>query len=50
MKFAMVVPFVLLAVAPLIGRWRANVWLKKNMRRRVEQITATQLVETTQIP
>jgi hypothetical protein len=24
--------------------------LKKNMRRRVEQITATQLVETTQIP
>jgi len=30
MKFALVLPFVLIAIAPLVGRWRANVWLKKH--------------------
>jgi|GraSoiStandDraft_1057264.scaffolds.fasta_scaffold399740_1 hypothetical protein len=30
MKVALIVPFVLIAAAPLVGRWRANVWLRKN--------------------
>ncbi len=41
MKVALILPFVLIAVAPLVGRWRANVWLNKNVRRRrPEQVTA----------
>ena len=31
MQIALAVAFVMVAVAPFIGRWRANVWLKKNM-------------------
>ena len=41
MKFALILPFVMIAVAPLVGRWRANVWLNKNVKRsRPEQVTA----------
>ena len=28
-KIALVLPFVLIAIAPLVGRWRANAWLKR---------------------
>ena len=46
MKFALILPFVMIGVAPLVGRWRANVWLSKNVKRsRTEQVTAA-LVET----
>jgi len=47
-KVAMVLPFVLIAVAPLIGRWRANVWLKRNRQRElVQQVAVTEtLVKT----
>jgi len=31
MQIALVVAFVMFVVAPFVGRWRANVWLKKNM-------------------
>jgi len=42
MKVALVVPFVLIAVAPFIGRWRANVWLKRyEQRERAAELTAT---------
>jgi hypothetical protein len=27
-KVALVLPFVLIAIAPFVGRWRANAWLK----------------------
>lgn len=41
MKFVLILPFVLVAVAPLVGRWRANVWLNKNVKRsRTEQVSA----------
>src|SRR4051812_11301942 len=33
LKFALVLPFVMIAVAPLIGRWRAEVWLKQHAQR-----------------
>jgi drug/metabolite transporter superfamily protein YnfA len=39
-KVAMVLPFVLIAVAPFIGRWRANVWLKRNRQRELAQHVA----------
>jgi hypothetical protein len=46
MKFALILPFVMIAVAPLVGRWRANVWLNRNVKRNhTEQVTAA-LVET----
>ena len=32
MHIALAVAFGMIAVAPFIGRWRANVWLKKNMQ------------------
>jgi hypothetical protein len=31
MRIALGVAFGMIAVAPFIGRWRANVWLKKHM-------------------
>jgi len=31
MRIALAVAFGMVAVAPFFGRWRANVWLKKNM-------------------
>lgn len=31
MHIALAVAFGSVAVAPFVGRWRANVWLKKNM-------------------
>ena len=31
MHIALGVAFGMIAVAPFIGRWRANVWLKKHM-------------------
>jgi hypothetical protein len=31
MHIALAVAFAMVAVAPFFGRWRANVWLKKNM-------------------
>ena len=31
MHIALGVAFGMIAAAPFIGRWRANVWLKKNM-------------------
>jgi len=30
MRIALAIAFALIAVAPFIGRWRANVWLKKH--------------------
>jgi hypothetical protein len=33
MKVALVIAFAMVAVAPFVGRWRANVWLKKHMQR-----------------
>jgi hypothetical protein len=32
MHIALGVAFAMIAVAPFIGRWRANVWLKKHMQ------------------
>lgn len=41
-KIALVLPFVLIIVAPFIGRWRANVWLRKHSQReRTEQLAAS---------
>lgn len=34
MKIALAIAFALIAVAPFVGRWRANVWLKKHMPER----------------
>ena len=31
MRIALAVSFALVAAAPFFGRWRANVWLRKNM-------------------
>ncbi len=31
MHIALGVSFVMVATAPFLGRWRANVWLKKHM-------------------
>jgi len=31
MHIALGVAFGMIAIAPFIGRWRANVWLKNNM-------------------
>jgi hypothetical protein len=31
MHIALGTAFGMIAVAPFFGRWRANVWLKKNM-------------------
>lgn len=31
MRIALAVSFALVVAAPFIGRWRANVWLRKNM-------------------
>jgi hypothetical protein len=33
MKVALVVSFAMVAVAPFVGRWRANVWLRKQRQR-----------------
>lgn len=30
MQIALGVSFVMIAAAPFVGRWRANVWLKKH--------------------
>ncbi|HXC96878.1 MAG TPA: hypothetical protein VNU92_14345 [Edaphobacter sp.] len=41
MDIALVISFGMIAAAPFVGRWRANVWLKKNMpvgRRSAESI------------
>lgn len=49
MKLSLIVSFAMVAVAPFIGRWRANVWLRKHMQRKQnDQITA-RLVRTTQV-
>lgn len=47
-KVALVLPFVLIAVAPFIGRWRANVWLKGYVQREraAELSAADTLVES----
>jgi hypothetical protein len=31
MRIAMGIAFSMIAIAPFIGRWRANVWLKQHM-------------------
>lgn len=31
MRIALAVAFAMVAVAPFFGRWRASVWLKKNV-------------------
>ncbi|HWW22670.1 MAG TPA: hypothetical protein VNY78_02155 [Edaphobacter sp.] len=31
MRIALGIAFAMVAVAPFFGRWRANVWLRKNM-------------------
>ncbi|GGA71445.1 hypothetical protein GCM10011507_23870 [Edaphobacter acidisoli] len=35
MRIALAIAFALVAIAPFFGRWRANVWLKKNMPERL---------------
>jgi hypothetical protein len=30
MQIALGISFVMIAAAPFVGRWRANVWLKKH--------------------
>jgi hypothetical protein len=46
-KVALVLPFVLIVIAPFIGRWRANVWLRKHSQReRTEQLAVTTLAES----
>jgi hypothetical protein len=48
MKIALVLPFVLIAIAPFIGKWRANVWLRKySQRERAEQLAATNTLAET---
>lgn len=32
MRLALAVSVFLIAAAPFVGRWRANVWLKKHMQ------------------
>jgi hypothetical protein len=34
MRLAYVIAVLLIAAAPLVGRWRANTWLKKHMQSR----------------
>jgi hypothetical protein len=46
MKVALILPFVLIAVSPLVGIWRANVWLKKNVKGKRAERAAGRLVET----
>jgi hypothetical protein len=46
MKFALILPFVLIAIAPLVGRWRANVWLNKNVKRSSTEPVRGELAET----
>ncbi len=43
MRVALGIAFAMVAVAPFFGRWRANVWLKKNMpaERTVESVPKT---------
>jgi hypothetical protein len=31
MHIALGIAFAMVAVAPFVGRWRANVWLRKNI-------------------
>jgi hypothetical protein len=40
MHIALVISFGMIAAAPFVGRWRANVWLRKHMpvERTVESI------------
>ncbi|WP_260703044.1 hypothetical protein [Edaphobacter flagellatus] len=42
-QIALVIPFVLIAIAPFVGRWRANVWLKRHAQR--ERAAAIQAAE-----
>jgi hypothetical protein len=44
-KVGLIVPFVLIAIAPFIGKWRANVWLKRHQQRERGQHMAESLVE-----
>jgi hypothetical protein len=32
MHIALGIAFAMVVVAPFVGRWRANVWLKNNIR------------------
>ena len=43
MRVALGIAFAMVAVAPFFGRWRANVWLRKNMpaERTVESVPKT---------
>jgi hypothetical protein len=43
-KAALVVPFVLVVLAPSLGRWRASVWLKQYRQR--ERVAAVSAAET----
>jgi hypothetical protein len=43
MHIALGIAFAMVAVAPFFGRWRANVWLKKNM-------PARRVVKTHDVP
>jgi hypothetical protein len=46
MKVAVVISFAMVAVAPFVGRWRANVWLKKHTQRERAQETVVSVPET----
>jgi hypothetical protein len=41
MRVALAVSAFLIVAAPFVGRWRANVWLKKHMQTRTPAQTGT---------
>jgi len=45
-RLALAVSVFLIAAAPFVGRWRANMWLKKNMQGETQVKTATTAVKT----
>jgi hypothetical protein len=49
MKLSLIVSFAMVAAAPFIGRWRANVWLKKHMQPKQTDKISARLVRTTQV-
>jgi len=45
-RLALAVSVFFIAAAPFIGRWRAKMWLKKNMHAEMPVKTATTAVKT----
>jgi len=49
MKLSLIVSFAMVAIAPFVGRWRANVWLRKHMQRKQTENIPARLVRSTQV-